>query len=45
MITIRTESAEDIAAVRRVNELAFGQPGFRPNRHRGQQHGGSTRAG
>jgi len=26
MITIRAETAEDIPAVRRVNELAFGQP-------------------
>lgn len=26
MITIRAENAEDIPAVRRVNELAFGQP-------------------
>ncbi|HWT03060.1 MAG TPA: N-acetyltransferase [Pyrinomonadaceae bacterium] len=26
MVTIRAEKAEDIAAIRRVNELAFGQP-------------------
>lgn len=26
MITIRAETAEDVPAVRRVNELAFGQP-------------------
>ncbi len=26
MVTIRAETAEDIPAVRRVNELAFGQP-------------------
>jgi putative acetyltransferase len=26
MTTIRAETAEDIPAIRRVNELAFGQP-------------------
>ena len=26
MITVRTETVQDVAAVRRVNELAFGQP-------------------
>lgn len=27
MVTVRAENSDDIAAVRRVNELAFGQPG------------------